>query len=627
MMDASASRRPLRHRAGPLLCAAALALALLGTTARCPDRAAAATFPPLDSSAIHAGKLFDLGVADYNDDGILDVFTTNHKFDSTLLAGVGDGSFRDAFVPAGLSPTQAFPGYEYLRRAPNTSAPGLYLYATDRDQPRDPFHIQTTAIAASGRLVFEAQQLNVESSSGASVTTSRRPDGSTELDFDADPGASIDVTVEHIDLPVTVSIDPPTDPSQIRVGADSVAATSRDLTLSLRDRHGFGFADFDGDRSTDLFISTGGLGGEILDPFFTGRQSDELLLSRPGGYLTATAASGLTKGTCRGRQANVADINGDGGLDIFESCDEATPQVYLGNGMGRFQQVPGPPAPGSAYRLVDLAGGRRPEVVAANGPLVQVWRSNGEGAWSLAQQIRTLNGERPITHIALGDYDGDGSLDIFAVSPGGNTLLKAVGGKLRRRAPRKLGLPNRGSFAASFVDYDNDGALDLYLVPQGLYAGDDRSFKRTGRLRSGPLPTGPIGYAIASWADLDGDGRRDLLSDRGRGEFSTIQAPELHHNSSRSGHWLEVDLAGPYGNVQAIGAEVRVRTADGWLRQWVGQNDDSLYGSGHYRLYFGLGDQRRIRKLVIRWPRGERQTRRTIRADRLLRVPYAPDGS
>jgi hypothetical protein len=602
---------------------AACVLALIACLAWHPANSRAADFKPLDSAELQTFKLFDLGVADADDDGNLDLFTTNHKFDSRFLLGDGHGGLSESLVPLGLSPTQAFPGFEDLHLLPDTTAPGLYLYATDRNEPRDPFHIATTAMPASGHLVFGAQDLQVEDSVNATVTTSRLPDGSSVLDFDAAPGALIDVSVEHIDLPIGVHVDAPTDPAQIKVGAAAVPATTPDFALSLRDRHGFGFADFNGDRRSDLFVATGGLGGEITDPFFTGRQSDELLLGSGHGFRTATVTSGLVKGVCRGRAAIPVDFDGDGKLDLVESCDAGPAQIYAGDGAGHFHQVAAPPTIGDTYRAIDLVGDRRPELVIAAADTVEVWRSV-DGTWVLAQQLPTLNGDAPIQHLAEADVDVDGDLDLFAASRGGNTMLMNVGGKLRRRSLKKLNLPERGTFAAAFADYDNDGDPDLDLLPQGLFEARKGHFRRTGQLAYGPLPNGRIGYGTISWPDLDEDGRRDPISDRGRGEFAAEQIVDRRRNRVEGGNWLEVDLSGPRGNPQAIGASIRVQTALGSSWGWVGQSEDSRYSSGHYRVYFGLGSAKEIERLVVTWPNGEKQRIETRRINRILRVPYSP---
>ena len=601
--------------------AAALLLALVLATTGSTEANAGVRFKRLaEASQIEGIKLYDLGVTDFNDDGELDIFTANHKFNSSLLAGDGRGGFTDVGTAAGFGATPQFPGYEDLRREPDRSAPGLYLYATDRDQPRDPFHVATTGIAASGSLTFDAQQLRIESSAGVTTNTSTLPDGRTRLDFDAAADALLDVTVEHIDLPIAVAIDPPIDSAQIRVGADAVAAVARQFTLTLRDRHGYGFGDYDGDLSTDAFIATGGLGGEIVDPFFTGKQTDELLLRRGGRYLDSTAGSGLLKGVCRGRDARPADFDVDGDLDLLETCDGATPQLYLGDGAGGFTPAAGPPVLGTVYRLADLGRDGVPELIAAVGPELQVW-SYRDGGWTLAGRVRTLNGETPPQTLAAGDLDGDGDLDLFATARGGNTVLLNIGSQLRRRMPNKLGLPQRRTFAGAFVDYDNDGDLDLDLIPQGLFESVDGRFVQGGRLRYGPLPSGPIGHAIVSWPDLDGDGRRDLLSARGRGEFAAEQVVDLRRNrTKRTGHWLEIDLIGPPGNRQSIGARVKARSDAGTTYGWVGESEDSRHSSGHYRIYLGLGGERRIRKLVARWPDGSKALRTDLRADRLLRI-------
>ncbi len=95
---------------------------------------------------------------------------------------------------------------------------------------------------------------------------------------------------------------------------------------------------------------------------------------------------------------------------------------------------------------------------------------------------------------------------------------------------------------------------------------------------------------------------------------------ELRDNPTRGGHWLEVDLTGSPGNAEAIGATVRARVGDRWIQQWVGQNDDARFSSGHYRLYFGLGEERRVERLVVHWPDGTKLVRERVRGDRLLEI-------
>ncbi len=595
------------------------ALALLACATA--GRAAAAGFTRLDPAPLQTFKPFDLGVADANDDGNLDLFTTNHKFPSRYLAGDGAGGLVDALVPLGLSPTPEFPGFEDLHRVPDTSAPGLYLYAYDRGTPRDPFHIDTTGIPASGRLVFGARDLRVEQATGATVSEVELPNGATALDFDAEPGARIDITVDHIDLPIGVQIDSPENPPLVKVGPDAVPAQAPEFELSLRDRHGYGFADFNSDGLTDLFVATGGLGGEITDPFFLGRQRDELLLGSPVGLRSAISTSGLVKGACRGRGTLVADFDGDGFPDLLESCDQAPPRLFAGDGAGHFRELPAPPVVGDVYRAIDLSGDRRPELVVAAAESIQVWALEETG-WVRTQAFRGGNKVATVRTLAQGDFDRDADIDLFAASPRGNAVLMNVDGRLRKRKPRTLGLPNHGSVGAAFVDYDNDGDLDLDVLPQGIFRSDGKRFRHTNRLRYGPLPTGPVFSGTVSWPDLDEDGRRDPVSMRGRGVFAPEQVIDIRRNKVPGGHWLELDLTGPPGNADAIGARVRVVTDAGPSWGWVGEAETSGHSSGHYRLYFGLGGERRLRRIVVTWADGSRTKLGARRADRVLSVRH-----
>jgi hypothetical protein len=119
-----------------------------------------------------------------------------------------------------------------------------------------------------------------------------------------------------------------------------------------------------------------------------------------------------------------------------------------------------------------------------------------------------------------------------------------------------------------------------------------------------------------AWPDIDRNGARDLV----RLALGTEHRRLVAMRAGRPHrHWLEVDLEGSGGNRQALGAKVVVRAGKLKQTQWVGQNETSRFSQGHYRLYFGLGENQRARVTVV-WPDGSRQNRGPLRSNRLISI-------
>ena len=602
---------------------ACLALAAV-TIALSAVAAAAQAAPPrwgkAGTATVPKLRLFDIGVSDFNRDGFLDLFTTNHKFHPALLANDGAGNFTDLTGFTSMGPDPQFPGLEYLT-PPAITDNGLYLYATDSTKENLPgvIHLRANGVGASGRLTFGADNINVLRAQGGSVEVGRTPSGQPTADFNAPPGAQIDIQAVHIDLPISVSVDDPLPASSIRVGTAAIQSTTNQFVLTLRDRHGYAFADLLGDAATDVFAVSGGLGGGIRLPGYDGAVQDELLALNGFSYVNSTVGSGLTKGACRGRQAAAVDINDDNMLDLFEGCDGAPPKVYLQRSRGEFESIDPPDTIATTYRWINLGRGRRPELLAADPAGIRVFAYTDTG-WQLEQNIVGNARLGKVTQFAVADYNSDGEIDVLAVAPTGNTLLRNRNGRLRSVSLRDVGVP-RKSYAASFVDYDNDGRLDLDLVPQGLLQGvKGNTFGRTGMLDT--KDEDGVGAAITNWFDYDNDGLRDPVIETGNSAFARRAHVSRRHNLGPGGHWLEVDLQGSGGNLQAIGSRVAIRAGARTQYGWVGQSDDSRESQGHYRLYFGLGDDDRVRKLAIRWADGARSTLRDLAVDRLITIAH-----
>jgi hypothetical protein len=588
--------------------------------------ARAATFGPAGTADLPQKRLFDIGATDYDGDGSLDLFSTNHKARAVLLRNDGTGNFSDEFSNLGLSPSPGFPGLEYLR-APDMTDPAIYLWYTDSPAEKlaGVLHIRSVGAQGSGTVVFESDSASVVRKDNATVSSGRSPEDRPQVDFDVKPGSSIDIRVDHIDLPASVSfrgtlpVDLPLpisqlQPAEVRVGTLGVVAPSRRFVLSLLDRHGFTFADLGGDQGTDIFMVSGGLGGEIALPDYAGRVKDQLYVASGGTFTDQITGTGLVKGTCRGRQSAAIDIDANGLLDLFESCQGEPPKIFMQTSAGQFEPAASSPPISKDYRWTNL-GGRKPELLAAQKNGIHVYQQTANG-WKTVQVVADNAKQGAVMQFALDDFDSDGLLDVLAVAKSGNTLLRNDKGRLREVPLSGTGLP-KGSLAASFVDYDNDGNEDVDLVPQGLYKGSGGGhYKRTGELAVGHS----AGSALTTWFDADNDGLRDPVIAFGNAEFAKQMSLVRERNLGPGGQWLEVDLTGATGNRQAVGARVAISVGGRKQYQFVGQNDDSHHSQGHYRLYFGLGGAITIDRLAVRWPDGKMTRMQDVSADQLLTI-------
>jgi hypothetical protein len=123
-----------------------------------------------------------------------------------------------------------------------------------------------------------------------------------------------------------------------------------------------------------------------------------------------------------------------------------------------------------------------------------------------------------------GDFDGDGRLDLAAVSDEGKLqLLASVGEGRFEDVTERVGLDVGGAALALWADYDGDGRLDLFV---GARASASRLFRNEGGMftdmsaGSGLACEGAV--QSAQWFDHDGDGRLDLfVATAEKGELST----------------------------------------------------------------------------------------------------------
>lgn len=175
------------------------------------------------------------------------------------------------------------------------------------------------------------------------------------------------------------------------------------------------------------------------------------------------------------------------------------------------------------------------------------------------------------------------------------------------------------------VDLDNDGWPDILTTASAEEGESVAVFHHRG-LESGvprfetPAGMGHPQYWVAGpTADVDRDGRLDVFLV----EWEPSLPSRLLRNTSTSGHWLEVSVAGANTGVGSTvtvfpaGALAGPEAAMGFQEIGVGVG----YGAGRQPFaHFGLGEVDQV-DIVIESPNGERSELLGVAADQHLRWP------
>lgn len=402
--------------------------------------------------------------------------------------------------------------------------------------------------------------------------------------------------------------------------------------------------DVDGDGDLDIFL------GQYKEPYEQGRTPRPyfdandgypaflFLNDGQGNFADRTQSSGLAlKRFRRTYSASFVDLDHDGGLDLVVVSDFAGIDIYKNDGKGNLRDC-----------TAELGGDSH-----AFGMAHAISDFDSDGNLDILMTGMTSPTVERIEHLGLWRNDAPDERAMRKRMTAGNRLYLGRPEGAFHETPLSESIARSGwSWGCSPFDFDNDGYPDVYIA-NGLesnrsvrdyeaeywlhdkyiesdvgslyfkskitrtrgreysYGGYDSnrfyinrngtSFFESAFLMG--IASGKDSRNVVA-TDLDGDGKVDLL-------FTTIELwPEVRqtvfiykNELAETGNWIGFRFQGNKSR-SPIGATVSIQTDNGLATRAILTGDS--YRSQHpFAAHFGLGTNRFVRAIEVRWPNGQ----------------------
>jgi enediyne biosynthesis protein E4 len=319
-----------------------------------------------------------------------------------------------------------------------------------------------------------------------------------------------------------------------------------------------------------------------------------------GSFADVSAETGIAEQMGKGMSVSFADYDGDGYLDAFVANDTTRNFLFHNLGGKKFEEVgeaagvaygaSGAPLSGMGSDFRDVGNNGRPDIWHTSVefetfPLYENRTRDNFADRTVASGLARATSQMSGWGNGIVDFDNDGWKDLFVAR---SNVLDNISGLVSERRFPETNSVFRNSGNGMFKDVSATAGLDFQK--EAVHRG-------------------------AAFGDLDNDGHMDAIVSVLGGQVRVFHNASTDHNG-----WILLHLVGGKSNRMAIGAQVRITTADG-LSQWNEVTTAVGYASASdSRVHFGLGANQRVKEIEIRWPSGINQKLHDIEANQVLTV-------
>lgn len=445
------------------------------------------------------------------------------------------------------------------------------------------------------------------------------------------------------------------------------------------------FGDYNNDGCPDLYVTKTGA-PQPSDPT---ELSDYLFKNNCDGSFTDVSKKAGVSDVYHGNSVSWVDYNNDGYLDIYVSNWGLTPQenwfyesgnkgqtyvmepniLYKNRGDGTFTNVTSEAGieglllcydqdkirralemklkPTFQSVWFDFDNDRKSDLLSVTDSLISpFYRNLGNGKFSQITESANLCTDTHWNNMgaSVGDTNNDGFLDFYVTNAGHNFLWQNNGDGTFRETANQSGAQDYGyGWGTEMLDYNNDGFIDiavinghnrlrsaLYTVPSGIKNNDldelfknkgDGTFQKVGK-EVGFSISNEIKYSVAA-ADYNNDGAVDLFIPASPRRYRSSH-PLLFKNKGKGNNWITIQLVGVQNNRDGIGSRIEITTGGKKQIREV-QAGSSYRAQSSSWSTFGLGKDKKIDSITVRWPKGNVQTLNDIEPNKMIIIKEGND--
>jgi len=526
-----------------------------------------------------------VALGDINNDGLLDIYFSANLSDNKLYLNKGDFQFEDITEKSGVAGKSAWSTGVAMADINGDGFLDIYV-CNSGDIAGDNKKNELFINAGDGTFSEQAEEYGL-ADQGFSTHA---------VFFDYDKDGDLDVYLLNNSYEAIGSFNKMQNerPKRDDVGGDKLFRNDAGKFTDVSEEAGiygsiigFGLGitigDVNQDSWPDIFIS---------NDFF---EKDYLYINNQDGTFTESLESSMRSISAASMGADIADINGDGLLDIFVT--DMLPEIP-----SRLKQV-------TTFENWDKFQFNKNHGYHYQFSRNMLHINNGDGSFSEMGRIANVEATDWSWGALIFDMDGDGLKDLFVA----NGIYQDI---------TDLDYLNFIDDEETKVKIITQEGVDYKALidPIPINPVSNYAYHNLGDLQFENLAEEwglgePIHSNGAAYGDLDNDGDLDLV-------INNVNNPaQIFKNRSReilpSHHFIQLKLNGKGQNTQAIGAQIIVKAAGKkfYMEQMPNRGFQS---SVDPKITIGLGENSTIEEVNILWPDGSFTQKMGLPIDQLI---------